>query len=72
MIEGILQKFQVDLDRDIFSLTRDGASVMVKLGKDCGVPFHLLCHAHGLHLAVGDLLYRKKKGVDAEEERTCP
>ena len=40
---------------------------MVKLGKDCGVPFHLLCHAHGLHLAVGDLLYRKKKGVDAED-----
>ena len=64
-INTVLDKFDISIDHDIFSITTDAASVMTKLGKDCPeVPFHLLCHAHGLHLAVGDLLYEKKGECD--------
>ena len=57
----------------------DGASVMVKFGKiiDCD---HKLCYAHGIHLAVGDVLYRKTDtvveapsavGENANEDEVC-
>lgn len=38
----------------------DGASVMVKLGKLINCEYHL-CYAHGMHLAVCDVLYKNKK-----------
>lgn len=55
-----LLSYGVNLDTDVFSITTDGAAVMVKMGKMVK-PLHLLCLAHALHLAVGDLLYDKKK-----------
>lgn len=55
----------MDIDRNVFSITTDGASVMTKLSEEyIKVPFHLLCQAHGLHLAVTDLLYSKRKKSD--------
>jgi hypothetical protein len=41
---------------------------MTKMGNLIDLPFHWLCQAHGLHLAVTDLLYTKKKKSDELED----
>ena len=43
--------------------TTDGASVMVKFGKSI-LPIHLLCLAHGIHLAVCDFLNKICKDLE--------
>jgi hypothetical protein len=55
-----LEEFHLDLKCDIIAVTTDGASVMKKMGRilECE---HQLCHAHGLHLAVCDVLYKKTR-----------
>lgn len=53
------KQFGIDLKRDLIAITTDGAQVMVSMGKMLGI-IHQLCHAHGLHLAVTDILYKKK------------
>jgi len=40
----------------IVSIVSDRASVMKRLGKNSRLD-HQLCHTHGLHLAVCDILY---------------
>lgn len=59
---------------DIVSITTDGAKVMVKMGRQLPI-IHQLCMAHGLHLAVMDVLYSKEVikmvpsgEVDGQEE----
>ena len=51
--------FGLNIKTDVICCTSDAASVMVKFGKlmECE---HQLCYAHGVHLAVCDVLYRKK------------
>ena len=56
-LRDLLLKFNIDLDKDVISVTSDGAMVMVKLGKEIS-PLTLLCMAHGIHLAVKDCLYK--------------
>ena len=52
-----LEEFGLSLQSDIVATTTDGASVMVKLGEN--IPsLHQLCHSHGCHLAVCDVLYK--------------
>ncbi len=53
-----LKEYDINLDKDIAALTTDGASVMLKLGRNKST-IHLQCQAHGIHLAVLDLLYKK-------------
>jgi hypothetical protein len=55
-----LNQFGVDLHTHVLSMTTDGASVMVKMGRllDDDVPVHQLCLAHGVHLAVVDTFYK--------------
>ena len=55
-----LEEFGLDLNKHIVGCTTDGASVMVKFGKEIE-PFHAQCVAHTIHLAVCDVLYSKKK-----------
>lgn len=64
LVEDTLSKFQLSLN-NINSATTDGAAVMVKMGKSLSKAdvLHQLCFAHGLHLAVCDVLYKKKKAV---------
>lgn len=64
IVEDTLSKFQLSLN-NINSATTDGAAVMVKMGKSLNRAdvLHQLCFAHGLHLAVCDVLYKKKKAV---------
>lgn len=61
IVEDTLSKFQLSLN-NINSATTDGAAVMVKMGKSLSKAdvLHQLCFAHGLHLAVCDVLYKKK------------
>lgn len=51
-----VMEFDLSLE-DIISLTTDGASVMVKMGKLFG-GLHQLCLAHGIQLAVFNVLYK--------------
>lgn len=54
-----LKVFNLAFQNDIVCTTNDGASVMVKYGRDC--PFESqLCSCHGLHLAVVETFYKKK------------
>ncbi|UYV75505.1 hypothetical protein LAZ67_13000423 [Cordylochernes scorpioides] len=55
-----LLEFGIDFETDIVCVTTDGCAMMVKLGHIIG-PLQQLCYAHGLHLAVMDVLYDKKK-----------
>lgn len=57
-MEKLLKDFNLPLD-NISSVTTDGARVMKKMGREIG-PDHQICFAHGLHLAVCDVLYKKK------------
>ena len=52
-----LKEFGICLDSDIVAATTDGAAVMKKFGKAI-LPTHQLCLAHGIHLAVCDVLYK--------------
>ncbi|CAB3224184.1 unnamed protein product [Arctia plantaginis] len=46
-------------------MTTDGASVMVKVGKLVSC-YQQLCFAHGIQLAVVDILYKKRVEGDIE------
>lgn len=55
-----IESYNLSIERDIVSIMTDGASVMLKVGKLS--KFHQqLCFAHGVQLAVIDVLYKKKK-----------
>lgn len=60
LIKNRLKSFGLDTDTDIIGMSTDGASVMVKVGKlmNC---YQQLCFAHGLQLAVVDVLYKKNE-----------
>ena len=62
-----LSEYCIDLKKDVISHTTDGASVMRKCGRLLDI-IHQICHAHGMHLAVCDVLYKRKKSNEAEEE----
>lgn len=61
-----LNEFGLDLDNHIVGCTTDGASVMIKFGREIK-PYHQICIAHTIHLAVCDILYNKKLEVLTEE-----
>ena len=48
-----------NMQTSFVSIVSDGASVMKKLGKISQLEYQL-CYAHGLHLAVCDVLYQNK------------
>ena len=58
LLEKNLAEFGItNMQTYIVSIVSDGASVMKKLGKISQFR-HQLCYAHGLHLAVCDILYK--------------
>lgn len=59
LLEAKLKLFGLDLKTDIVGICTDGASVMVKVGKLIAAE-HQLCYAHGVHLAVQDVLYKRR------------
>lgn len=58
-----LIEFDLNLE-DVISLTTDGASVMVKMGKLFG-GLHQLCLAHGIQLAVFHVIYKASTATPA-------
>lgn len=74
VIKTKLDEFHISLEKHIVACVTDGAAIMVKFGKlvECE---HQLCYAHGIHLAVCDVLYKKQKpstslAVPLEETET--
>lgn len=55
-----IESYNLSMEKDIVSIMTDGASVMIKLGKLSKFN-QQLCFAHGIQLAVIDVLYKKKK-----------
>ena len=65
MVKDQLEKFGLSEERHIVAIVKDGARVMVKMGEHFEA-FQQLCMAHGIHLAVCDLLYEKKSKKKAK------
>jgi hypothetical protein len=59
LLEKKLSAFGLSLKDDIVAICTDGASVMTKVGKLI-TSEQQLCYAHGIQLAVIDVLYRKR------------
>ena len=59
LLDEKLAEFELNLSDDIVSICTDGASVMRKVG-NLIKPKQQLCYLHGIHLAVTDVLYKKK------------
>ena len=58
LIEERLQLFGLDLNKDVVATVTDGASLIIKFGKETCLE-HVTCYAHAIHLAVCDVLYKK-------------
>lgn len=69
LLKTKLFEFELSLDRDIVAITTDGASVMCKVGRNVEA-FHQICLAHGIHLGVSDVLYRKATDTEYDENET--
>jgi hypothetical protein len=67
LLQKKLQEFDLSLRHDIVCVTTDGARVMQKMGRILAIP-HQLCHAHGLHLAVCDVLYKIRREPEEEQD----
>ncbi len=50
----------------LVGLTSDGAATMVSAGKKLGI-IHQLCLAHGVHLAVMDVIYKRQVEEDPKD-----
>lgn len=62
IIDAKLKIYNICLDYDIVAITTDGASVMKKVGKIINAD-QQLCLAHGIQLAILEVLYNKHKQV---------
>ena len=72
LIDARLALYGLNRKRHILGATTDGASMMKKLVRLMEIE-HQLCHAHGTHLAVCDLIY-KKTNVEPtinEDDEVC-
>jgi hypothetical protein len=73
LVETKLQRCKLSLSSDIVFTITDGASVMKKLG-NLSPAFQQLCFAHGIQLAVLDvlLLYDKPQSAKAHPTVVTP
>lgn len=62
-----LSEYNLSLDDDIICITTDGAKVMVKVG-NLIKPDQQLCYAHGIQLAVLDVIYKPSPEAEALNE----
>ena len=61
-----LSDFNIKKEKNIVSITTDGAAVMQKVGRLIGT-HHQLCLAHGIHLAVAKILYKRGSEQKSDE-----
>ena len=62
LVQGRLAKFNLNLDTDIVATITDGASVMMKVGRETS-PLHIACLSHAIHLCIFDVLYKEKQKI---------
>jgi len=70
LTDSKLNEFWLSLATDIVCIVNDGASVMVKVGSLTDAE-QQLCHAHGVQLAVLDVLYRRREQVTPAVSAHC-
>lgn len=68
LVSSKVTAFGLSMEHDIMGQVTDGASVMKKLGRLLPSS-HQLCHCHGLHLAVVDVLYKKRHHTEQEDDK---
>jgi len=70
LLQAKLAEFGLRLDNDIVCICTDGASVMSKVGRIISAE-HQLCYAHGVQLAVVDVLYKRNASVTSATSATA-
>ena len=63
LVQGRLAKFNLNLDTDIMATITDGASVMMKMGRETN-PLHIACLFHAIHLCICHVLYKEKQKIN--------
>jgi hypothetical protein len=64
-----LDMYGLTLENDIICIITDGASVMTKMGR-LSPTYHQLCFAHGVQLAVLDILYKRQVNSSSSETQS--
>ena len=67
MIAEKLSEFGLNLKEHIVEMVTDGTAIMEKTGRLSEV-LHQICHSHGIHLAVIDVLFKKNNADEHEDE----
>ncbi len=71
LVEKKLSDFSLNMKSNVIASVTDGASVMLKFER-ISHSEHQQCFAHGLHLAVCDVLYKKwKSGIEMPVIEQC-
>ena len=65
LVKNKLSDFNLLMKRHIIASVTNGACVVKKFGRLSGIEYQL-CYAHGLHLEVCDVLYKKSKPSEAK------
>ena len=60
LVQGRLAKFNLNLDTEIVATITDGASVIMKAGRET-CPLHIACLSHAIHLCICEVLYKDKR-----------
>ena len=68
LVQEKLHEYALSLNDDIVSTTTDGASIMMKFGRETE-PLHFSCLAYAIHLSVCDVLDTKKLKQISDECR---
>jgi len=69
LLQAKLAEFGLRLENDIVCICTDGASVMSKVGRLISAE-HQLCYAHGVQLAVVDVLYKSNASATSSTNVT--
>ena len=67
LVKKQLEDFRLTMKDHIVGMVTDGASVMIKTGRLSGI-IHQISHSHGMHLAVCDVLYKKRHNMEDTNE----
>jgi len=65
-----LKAFHLSFENDIVATTNDGASVLVKYGRECPAELQL-CLNHGIHLAVCETFYFKGQASSVQNSNSA-
>ena len=68
LVQERFNEYALSLNDDIVSTITDGASIMMKFGRETE-PLHISCLAHAIHLSVCDALYTEKPKQIGDECR---